>query len=145
MTAGGGQGWRGPAEAAASVRMTAVPVAPLSWWYVTWRARVLDESTGNVETRLSAVADAMAQLDSVGRRPLVHLLSPSSVSIEFWFEAASAREAAGAARAALRQAFGVAGVGDPTPHRSRGVVDVMLMLEELPTLHQQDESTRGDG
>jgi hypothetical protein len=123
--------------------LTAVPVSPLSWWYVAWRARVLDESTGNVENRLSSVADAMAQVAEVGRRPLVHLLSPSSVSIEFWFEAASAREAAGAARVALRQAFKAAGVGDPTPHRGSGVADVMLMLEELPTL-QQDELTRGD-
>lgn len=119
-------------------------VSPVEWWYVTWRARVLDESTGNVQARLSMVADAMAQLDPVGDRPLVHLLAPSSVSIEFWLEAASAREAAGAARVALRQAFKRAGIGDRTPHGNRGV-DVILMLEELPGLHQQDDSARSDG
>jgi len=140
----GGQRWRVPTEAAATharggFGSTAVAYSPVSWWYVTWRARVLDESTGNVEARLTAVANALEQLDQVGGLPGIHLLASSSVSFEFWYQAASAREAFGGARAALRHAFKTAGVGDPTPLSSRSVVDLMLMLEELPTLHQ-DES-----
>jgi hypothetical protein len=112
-----------------------VPLSTVGWWFVTWRARVLDESTGNVDTRLAVVADTLEQFDQIGGRPAVQALGPMSVVFEFWFEAAGAREAAGGARTALRQAFKVAGVGDPTPPpRSGGVVDVMLMLEELPTL-----------
>ena len=106
---------------------------------MTWRARVLDESTGNVGARLAAVAEAMDQLDQIGGRPSVHHLAPSSVSFEFWYEAATAKAVFGGARAALRQAFKAAGVGDPTPQSARHPVDVMLMLEELPAL-QQDAS-----
>lgn len=39
-------------------------------------------------------------------------------------------------RTALRQAFRAAGVGDPAPPSSRRPVEVMVMLEELPTLEQ---------
>lgn len=116
---------------------------PVSWWFVTWRARVLEESTGNVQARLAAVASALDQIAEAGGRPAVRLLAPGSVSIEFWFQAVSAREAFGGARAAIRRACRSAGVGDPTP-LTTGVVDLMLMLEELPSL-QQDDPTRGDG
>lgn len=143
MTVPGGQGWRTPTGAGASpvqqaFGSTAVAFSPVSWWFVTWRARVLDESTGNVETRLSVVADILGALDQIGGLPGVHLLGPSSVTFEFWYQAASAREAFGGARAALRQAFKAAGIGDPTPLSSRHGVDVMLMLEELPALHKDD-------
>lgn len=83
------------------------------------------------------VADALAQLDPVGGQPAARLLAPSAVRLEFWYEAASPREAYGGARAALRQAFRAAGVGDPAPPSGRRPVEVMVMLEELPTLEQE--------
>jgi hypothetical protein len=115
-----------------------VALSPVSWWFVTWRARVLEESSGSVEDRLSVVTEALDCLDQVGGRPVAHLLAPLGVSFEFWFEAGSPREALGGARGALRQAFRAAGVGDPMPRSATGSVDVMLMLEELPTLRQDD-------
>lgn len=144
MTPTGGQGWHAPTartggQAQPAVELGPVVYPPPSWWFVTWRARVLEESTGRIEARLSAVAEAMGQLDQVGGLPGVHLLASSSVTFEFWYEATTAKEAFGGARAALRQAFKAAGVGDPTPLSSRRPVDVMLMLEELPAL-QQDAS-----
>lgn len=144
--AGGRQGWRVPTLGTGPARQgfqsTAVAYSPVTWWFVTWRARVLDESTGNVDTHLSAVADVMEQLDQVGGRPGIHPVAPSNVIFEFWFEAATTREAAGGARVALRQGFKAAGVGDPTPHPRSGGVAVMLMLEELPTLYQDDPRQR---
>jgi hypothetical protein len=115
---------------------TAVVFSPVGWWFVTWRARVLDESTGNVEARVSAVAEALDRLDAIGGLPGVRFHGPSTAVFEFWYQAASAREAFGGARAALRHACVAAQVGDPTPHTPSGTADVMLMLEELPTLHQ---------
>lgn len=147
MTTTGGPGWRGTRTGGGQrVRQgfgsTAEAFSPVSWWFVTWRARVLDESTGNLDARLAAVADALEQLDEAGGRPAIRLLAPGSVSVEFWFEAASAREAFGGARVALRRACRAAGVGDPTP-LAPGTVDVMLMLEELPSLHQDDPTRNG--
>lgn len=148
MTMMGDLGRGGPTTAGQQVRQgfgsASVTFSPVSWWFVSWRARVLDESTGNVEARLFAVGDALQHLDAIGGLPGVHLLAPSSVTFEFWYPAARAREAYGGARAALRQAFRAAGVGDPTPHSSQGAVDVMLMLEELPALHQDDPGRGGN-
>lgn len=143
MTAASGQQrWQAPTGLAAQgYAARAVALSPVGWWLVSWRARVMDESTGNIEARLAAIADAMGQLDVIGGLPGVHPVGPSSVRFEFWFEAAGTREAAGGARVALRQACKAAGVGDPIPP-SGGRVDVMLMFEELPTLHR-DDSTRG--
>lgn len=141
MTTAGAQGWRVPDERSGrEAQQASDPGAAafprLSWWYVTWRARVLEESSGNIGARLAAVAEGLDRLDQIGGRPGVHQLAPLSVVFEFWYGAASAREAFGGARAALRQAFRAAGVGDPAPLSSRQAVDVMLMLEELPTLRQ---------
>ena len=111
---------------------------PVSWWYVTWRARVHEASTGNVDARLSALADAMGHNDAVGGLAGVHRLALSGVSFEFWFEARTEREAAGGARIALRQACRAAGIGDPTAPSRSGPVDVMLMFEEVPTLRWDD-------
>jgi hypothetical protein len=116
---------------------------PASWWFVTWRARVLDESTGDVQARLAEVASALDQAAETGGRPAVRLLAPASVSIEFWFRAVSAREAFGGARAAIRRACRAAGVGDPAP-LTTGDVDLMLMLEELPGLQQDDPNRSGE-
>ena len=145
--ASGGR-WQGPDvevdhRARQFVRSAPGTFPPVSWWFVTWRARVLDESTGNVEARLAAVASALDRIAEAGGRPSVHLLAPGSVSIEFWFRAVSAREAFGGARAAIRQACRAAGVGDPTP-LTASAVDLMLMLEELPSLQQDDPTRSGD-
>lgn len=133
------QQWQAPAQPAGTpVGPGTTPggFSPVSWWYVTWRARVHEASTGKVEDRLSAIAEALAHSDVTGGRPGVRHVGPASVTFGFWFEAASAREAAGGARVALRQACRTAGVGDPTPKSSHHGVDVMLMFEELPTLQQ---------
>jgi hypothetical protein len=111
-------------------------VPAVSWWFVTWRARVLDDSTGTVESSLPLVATALERLAAVGGVPGVHLVGRSSVVFEFWFEAGSPREASGGARATLRQALRAAGVGDPIPPQAAG--GVLLMLEELPTLQRDD-------
>lgn len=126
-----------PAPVRQSFGSTAVAVSMVSWWFVTWRARVLDESTGDIEAHLSAIGDALGQLDVIGGVPGVRVLGPSSVVFEFWFEAASTREAAGGARIALRQACKDVGVGDPTPRSGRPGV-VMVIFEELPTLYRDD-------
>jgi hypothetical protein len=110
----------------------------LSWWLVLWRARVHEASTGDVDARLSALADAIGHSDAVGGLAGVHRLAASGVSFEFWFEARTEREAAGGARIALRQACRTAGVGDPTPPSRGGPVEVMLMFEEVPTLRRDD-------
>jgi hypothetical protein len=115
-------------------RLVPVDVSAVSWWYVSWRGRVLEESTGDAEVRLSMVLDAMEQLGPVGRRPTMRVLGVRQVVFEFWFEAMGTREAAGGARVALRQGFRAARVGDPTPPTGAGPVDVMVMLEELPML-----------
>ena len=81
-----------------------VAFSPVSWWLVTWRARVHDASTGDVDARLSALADAIGHSDAVGGLSAVHRLAASGVSFEFWFEARTEREAAGGARIALRHA-----------------------------------------
>lgn len=134
----GAQSWQAHTDSAAPhpEQATGVSVPVLGWWFVGWRARVLDESTGEVEARLTALAEAMERLHVIGGQPAVRLIGPASVLFEFWFEAASAREAAGGARVALRQACKAVGVGDPTPHPSSSAVDLMLMFEELPTLHR---------
>jgi hypothetical protein len=142
------QPWPPPATASpAPVRQgfgsTAVAVSLVSWWYVTWRARVLDVSTGDVEAHLSAIGDALAQLDVIGGVPGVRLIGPSSVIFEFWFEAATTREAAGGARIALRQACKAVGVGDPTPLTGRPGA-VMVMFEELPALHRDDSPRKAN-
>jgi hypothetical protein len=113
-----------------------VEVPVVGWWFVGWRARVLEASTADVEARLAALAQAMEALDVIGGLPAARLVEPSSVLFEFWFEAASAREAAGGARVALRQACRAVGVGDPAPPPGRRAADLMLMFEELPTLHR---------
>jgi hypothetical protein len=139
VTAVGAQHWGAPAGQPGP----AIAFSLVGWWLVSWRARVLDDSAGNVDARLAAVADALGRLDIVGGLPGVHLVGQSGVVFEFWFEAAGTREAAGGARVALRQACKAAGVGDPTP--LPGVrADVMLMFEELPTLHR-DEPTGSSG
>lgn len=148
MTMASGGRWQDPEvevgyRAGQGFRSAPGTFPPVTWWFVTWRARVLDESTGNVEARLTAVASALDQIAEAGGRPSVRLLAPGSVSIEFWFQAVSAREAFGGARAAIRRACRAAGVGDPTP-LTTGAVDLMLMLEELPSL-QQDDPTRSGG
>lgn len=135
-----GRSWASPAPAASpsagaeTARLAAVPYSPVTWWLVNWRGRVLEESTGNVDARLRMVLDAMEQLAPVGGRPAVRPVGAKQVAFEFWFEASGTREAAGGARIALRQGFRAAGVGDPTPATGTGPADVMVMLEELPTL-----------
>jgi hypothetical protein len=140
MTAAGGQQhWQTPTDPAAQGHAsTAVAFSPVGWWFVSWRARVHEASTGNVDARLSALADAMGHSDAVGGLAGVHRLTPSGVSFEFWFEARTEREAAGGARIALRQACRAAGVGDPTAPSRSGRVEVMLMFEEVPTLRRDD-------
>jgi hypothetical protein len=145
VTVAGRRSWQGTDIASDRVaRLGGVPARctfpQVSWWFVTWRARVLDESTGNVEARLAVLASALDQLAEASGRPAARLLAPGNVSIEFWFQAASPREAFGGARATIRRACQAAGVGDPAP-LSPGTVDLMLMLEELPSL-QQDDPTR---
>jgi hypothetical protein len=136
----GQQRWAAPAAALPPVNQGPASVAfpPVSWWFVTWRARVHEASTGNVDARISALADAMEHSDTVGGLAGVHRLAPSGVSFEFWFEARTEREAAGGARIALRHACRTAGVGDPTPPSRSGRVDVILMFEEVPTLRRDD-------
>ena len=112
--------------------------SPLSWWFVVWRARVHEASTGNAEAGLSAIAEAMEHSDAIGGVPGLHRAGPASLSFEFWFEARTEREAAGGARIALRQACRAAGVGDPTLPGGSGRVEVMLMFEEVPTLRRDD-------
>lgn len=48
---------------------------PASWWYVTWRARVLDESTGDVPGRLAEVANALDHLGETGGKPTARLIA----------------------------------------------------------------------
>jgi hypothetical protein len=115
-----------------------VAFSPLSWWFVVWRARVHEASTGNVEARLSVIAEAMEHSDAIGGVPGLHPTGPASVSFEFWFEARTEREAAGGARIALRHACRAAGVGDPTLPAGSSRVEVMLMFEEFPTLRRDD-------
>jgi hypothetical protein len=135
-----GRSWASPAAAASqgagveAARVVAVPYSPVSWWLVNWRGRVLEESTGNVDRRLRVVLDTMEQLGPVGGRPAVRPGGAGQVVLEFWFEASGTREATGGARVALRQGFRAAGVGDPTPATGAGPADVMVMLEELPSL-----------
>jgi hypothetical protein len=101
--------------------------------------RVVDESTGNVDAGLSVVLDAMEQLGpSVAVQQSVSWRGGRSCSSS-GSRPEGTREATGGARVALRQGFRAAGVGDPTPASGGGEVDVMLMLEELPTL-LRDES-----
>lgn len=130
------------AQVRQSFESTAVRLSPLSWWFVTWRARVIDDSTANIDAHLDPIADAMERLDGIGGQPWVRRGSSSRVTFEFWFEAANAREAAGGARIALRHACRAAGVGDPNPQTNRPAA-VRLMFEELPTLHR-DDTTRQD-
>jgi hypothetical protein len=120
------------------INLGPVTFPPLSWWLVAWRGRIHEASTGDLDGRLAALADAIDHNDSVGGLAGVHRLAPSSVSFEFWFEARTEREAASGARIALRHACRTAGVGDPTPPSQGGPVDVMLMFEEVPTLRRDD-------
>jgi hypothetical protein len=138
VTVAGGPSWQAPvAEATSARQASAAPTfSAVSWWFVAWRARVHERSTGNIEARLSAIADALAQLDTIAGQPGMHPVGQAGVSFDFWFEARTEREAAGGARVALRQACRAAGVGDPTPPSSREAVDVMLMFEEVPTLRR---------
>lgn len=122
--------------AAPSLERAGVVVPAVAWWFVTWRARVLDESTTAADSSLTLIATALERLAGVGGTPSVHLLGPATVIFEFWFEACTAREASGGARAALRQALHAAGVGDPIPPPNAG--GVLLMLEEFPTLRTED-------
>jgi hypothetical protein len=122
----------------APVNQAPVAFPPVSWWLVTWRARVHEASTGDVDARLSTLADAIGHSEAVGGLAGVHRLAASGVSFEFWFEARTEREAAGGARIALRHACRAAGVGDPTAPSRTGPVDVMLMFEEVPALRRDD-------
>lgn len=135
-----GQAWASSAVVAGpgaeSARLARVAYSPVGWWFVSWRGRVLGESTGDVDSRLSAALDAMERMGPVGGRPAVRVHGASQVVFEFWFEAGGTREAAGGARVALRQGLRTAGIGDPI---GSGPVDVMVMLEEIPTL-LRDES-----
>jgi hypothetical protein len=135
-----GSTWASPAVVARSrvetARLAPVSYSPVGWWFVSWRGRVLGESTGDIDARLSAALDAMERLEAVGGRPVVRVHGAAQVGFEFWFEAGGTREAAGGARVALRQGFRAAGIGDPI---GAGSVDVMVILEELPTL-LRDES-----
>jgi hypothetical protein len=132
------QAWASPKSSqgtrAENPQPNAAVYPPVSWWFVSWRARVLDESTGDLTARLPAVADAMERLGPVGNRPAIRALGARHLVFEFWFEAANQREAAGGARSALRHGFRSAGVGDPASQPGTDAVDVALMLEELPTL-----------
>jgi hypothetical protein len=134
----GAQVWASPKSTEGTRAENAPPgvaaYPPVSWWFVSWRARELDESTGDITARLSAVADAMEQLRTVGNRPAIRALGGRHLVFEFWFEAASSREAAGGARSAMRHGFRSAGVGDPTSPPGTDASDVALILEELPTL-----------
>lgn len=128
----GAQAWATPK--AENPQLQAAVYPPVSWWFVSWRARVLDESTGDITARLPAVADAIEQLEPVGNRPAIRALGARHLLFEFWIEAANDREAAGGARSALRHGLRSAGVGDPALSRGAGAVDVALILEEVPSL-----------
>ena len=111
----------------------------MSWFFVTWRGRVLDSSSGNVEARLTAIAEALHDIGQVGGTPAVRLLNADGVSFELWFAAAGNKGAIRGARLALKRAFAMAAVGDPNAEPGRQGVDVMVMLEEWPML-QKGES-----
>jgi hypothetical protein len=108
----------------------------VSWYFVEWRGRVLEASWGNVEGRLSEVATALHSLDQVGGTPAVRVLGDDRVSFELWFAADGNKAAIRGARLALKHAFTVAAVGDPAAQPGLGGVDVMVMLEEWPTIQR---------
>lgn len=105
-----------------------------AWFFVEWRARVLDGANANADASLDAVTTALSTLSQVGGTPAVRALSDETVVFEFWFNATGLGAANRGARLALKQAFGRTGVGDPAGQPGRAAPRLRLILEELPVL-----------
>lgn len=105
-----------------------------AWFFVEWRARVLDGANANADASLDTVTAALSTLAQVGGTPAVRALSDETVVFEFWFEATGRGAANRGARLALKEAFGRVGVGDPTGQPGSAAPRLRLILEELPIL-----------